>query len=198
MTSVLLLTLVLRGVLLLFDPPPVPVTGRDERVLPLPSGVTEVFAKNLLGCLPEVIVLDLSVSRLYKAGHLPGAAWTTRARLADALAIMTSESPDKQVVVLTGPGDGLLSLAAADIQRLRPDLSVQMLAGGIGAWMAGGYPVKTEAEHARWINPPNDVWSPPTEGKADPERAMRQYLEWEVALVDQVNREGLVSFNRLM
>ena len=184
------------------QPPIMPAIGCERPQLSLPAGAAEISAKEWAAKraddAAQTIVLDLSISRHYRAGHLPDAAWTTRARLADALSKMTAQQPDARTVLLTGPEDGLLLLAAQDVMRLYPDFSVLVLAGGVAAWMAAGYSVQAESEHACWIHTPDDVWVPPTEGKVNAQEAMQQYLDWEVGLVEQVNREGLVTFNRLI
>lgn len=196
MTAHWLLQLAWPSVSVVVAQAPDPVRGPDEQHWPLPAGVAEVSAKEWADNSVDSIVLDLSVSRVYKTGHLPGAAWTSRARLAEALDLLTAEQPDKKAVLLAGPGDGSLSFAAADVQRLRPDLSVSVLAGQPDSWLAAGLPVETD--NARWIHAPEDVWLAPSEGKVNPEQAMQQYLDWEVGLVDQVEREGLITFNKLM
>lgn len=191
-----LLQLGWRHVTVLAAQAPEPARGAGDEHWPLPVGVAEVSAKEWGDRSVDAIVLDLSLSRFYKTGHLPGAAWTTRARLADALELMIARHPDRKTVLLTGPGNGLLSLAAADVQRLRPELSVSVLAGGVASWMAAGLPIETD--DACWIHTPDDVWLAPSEGKVNAEQAMQQYLDWEVGLVDQVEREGLITFNKLM
>ncbi|MFK7963811.1 MAG: rhodanese-like domain-containing protein [Burkholderiaceae bacterium] len=202
MTAHWLLQMGWREVRLLVEAPARAATGRDVPHQSLPAGAAEISAKEWAAkradYAAQTIVLDLSVSRHYRAGHLPGAAWTTRARLAQALSTMMAQQPDARTVLLTGPGDGLLALAAQDVMRLHPEFSVLVLAGGVGAWMAAGHPVQGESEHACWIHAPDDVWVPPTEGKVNAQEAMQQYLDWEVGLVEQVNREGLVTFNRLI
>lgn len=196
MTAHWLLQLGWRDVRVLVAEAMKPASGSEQARWPLPAGVFEVSVKEWADKSADAMVLDLSASRYYKAGHLPGSAWTTRARLAFALESLSAQYPDRKTVLLTGPSDGLLSLAAADVRRLRPDLSVSVLAGGVGAWTAAGFPIETEP--ACWIHTPDDVWLAPSEGKVDAKQAMQQYLDWEVGLVGQVEREGLITFNKLM
>jgi hypothetical protein len=51
-----------------------------------------------------------------------------------------------------------------------------------------------ESGHTRMADPPTDVWYRPYDFKEDVEAAMRQYLDWEVDLVPQVERDGDASF----
>jgi hypothetical protein len=46
-------------------------------------------------------------------------------------------------------------------------------------------------------DPPTDVWYRPYDFKEDVEAAMRQYLDWEVDLVPQVERDGDARFSVL-
>ena len=42
---------------------------------------------------------------------------------------------------------------------------------------------------------PNDVWYKPYDHSDDvAEKHMREYLKWEVALVEQINRDPTVNF----
>lgn len=51
-------------------------------------------------------------------------------------------------------------------------------------WRDAGFEVETG--HVRMADPPTDVWYRPYDFKEDVEAAMRQYLDWEVDLVPQV------------
>ena len=43
-----------------------------------------------------------------------------------------------------------------------------------------------------------DVWFKPYESESDgtPEQAMQEYLEWEVALTEAVEKDGMLRFRR--
>jgi hypothetical protein len=67
------------------------------------------------------------------------------------------------------------------------DLGATALEGGTDAWRAAGLPVETG--ETRMLEPPEDVYYKPYDGKSQIEAAMRDYLEWEVALVEQIKRD---------
>ena len=69
-----------------------------------------------------------------------------------------------------------------------------MLAGGTRAWAAAGQPV--EQGVTRPTTAADDVWYKPYDHEGDQEKHMNAYLDWETALVDQIARDGTVSFRR--
>jgi 3-mercaptopyruvate sulfurtransferase SseA len=64
---------------------------------------------------------------------------------------------------------------------------VAALEGGTEAWRAAGYPL--EAGETRMLEPPEDVWYKPYDRQSQVEAAMQDYLQWEVALVEQISRD---------
>jgi len=131
------------------------------------------------------IVVDLDTSLGYREAHVPGARWTTRARLPDLAGNLAGQ------LVLTSRDGVLAHLAARDILKARPDVLV--LAGGTDAWKAAG--IATESGIDRRLEA-DDVWYKPYDQQAGVEQAMRDYLAWEVNLVAQIRREGDVGFRR--
>ena len=69
-----------------------------------------------------------------------------------------------------------------------------MGAAGRQRWFASGSRLQAgfevETGQVRMADPPTDVWYRPYDFKEDVEAAMRQYLDWEVDLVPQVERYG--------
>ena len=63
------------------------------------------------------------------------------------------------------------------------------------AWRDAKLPIETG--HTRMADPPTDVWYRPYDNKENVEAAMRQYLDWEVDLVPQVERDGDATFTVL-
>jgi rhodanese-related sulfurtransferase len=135
----------------------------------------------------ETLVIDLATSLDYKAGHIAGAWFAVRSRFAKGLAAV----PRNVMVVLTSPDGALARLAAADAAEAlgRP---VQVLRGGTQAWKALGLPLKAGAEHL--ADTPDDVWLRPYDREQGQEAAMKEYLSWEVDLVDQIRRDGDAVF----
>jgi rhodanese-related sulfurtransferase len=135
-------------------------------------------------------VLDLSTSLRFRARHLPGAWWAVRSRLAEARARV----PEATELVLTSE-DGLLArYAAREAAALWPHARVQVLAGGNAAWFAQGLP--TESGMANATTALDDVWYKPYdhEHESDYEKHARAYLDWEVALVEQIKRDPTIRF----
>ena len=137
----------------------------------------------------EAEVADVSLSRTYRSGHLPGARHGVRARLGRILA---DQSPGRLLVV-TADDETLARLAAADLTE-ELDAPVRCLEGGNGGWTAAGYPL-TGADPA-FLGAPDDVRVRVNEDEGGMEKAMNDYLTWEIGLVDDVARDGTAAWLR--
>src|SRR5579885_1207443 len=137
-----------------------------------------------------VLVLDLGTSLQFRDGHIPGARWAIRSRLA---AILSSLPVAREVVVTSGDGR-VAELGAGDLAELI-EIPVRVLDGGTAAWRAAGYPTASGTEHM--LCPLEDVWYRPYDRAQDREAAMKEYLSWEVDLVRQVERDGDARFRVL-
>jgi rhodanese-related sulfurtransferase len=136
-------------------------------------------------------VLDLSTSLKFRARHVPGAWWAVRSRLDEARA-KVGEATD----LVLASDDGLLAhLAAPEAAALWPRGRVQVLAGGNAAWFAAGLPAESGIG-ADGTTALDDVWYKPYdhEHDADYEKHARAYLDWEVALVEQIKRDPTIRF----
>jgi rhodanese-related sulfurtransferase len=131
----------------------------------------------------EVVAVDLALSKDYAAGHIPGAWFAVRARLATAFAGL----PGTGAIVLTSPDGTIARLAAPEASELtaRP---VKLLAGGTRAWAAAGLPLRQGLENM--ADERDDVWLKPYEEGGDQEANMRRYLAWELDLVERIERDG--------
>ena len=70
---------------------------------------------------------------------------------------------------------------------------MQVLTGGTNALdVAAGMGVTEGAEHLADVA--NDVWLRPYEKDWGVEDSMREYLTWEVGLVEQLQRDGTARF----
>jgi rhodanese-related sulfurtransferase len=145
-----------------------------------------------VGALRELLdrgaatVLDLDTSLAHKAGHIPGSRFAIRSRLADSLASIGGNGP----LVLTSADGVLAAFAAADIAG-RTDRSIRVLAGGTAAWRAAALPLV--AEVAVPVHPFEDLWLTPYHA-SDRLAAFREYLDWEIGLVAQLERDGTSRF----
>ena len=135
----------------------------------------------------EAEVMDVSLSRTYRSGHLPGARHGVRARLGRNLA----ERPHDRLLVVTGGDEALARLAAADLAE-EIDAPVRCLEGGNAGWTAAGYPL-TAADPA-FLDEPDDVRVRVNEDEGGMEKAMNDYLTWEIGLVDDVARDGTAAW----
>ena len=134
----------------------------------------------------EAVIVDLAPSRSYRQGHIPGAWFAIRARLAEALAKL----PAQGALVLTSEDGTTARSAAAELNTGRP---VKVLAGGTAAWQAAGLPLDTGM--GPLASEPDDVaLSARDRPPAERERYMREYLAWEVELVNQIARDSDCRF----
>ncbi len=135
----------------------------------------------------ETIVVDVGGSLAHRSGHIPGAWWAIRARLGEALDRLAGAGR----VVVTSEDGRLARLAAADLQA---ELSVPVvaLAGGTQAWSKAGLPLDKGIQRA--FHPESDIYHRPYDRTAGIEAAIQAYLDWEVALVEQVARDGTLEF----
>ena len=108
---------------------------------------------------------------------------------------MLKQQSGAKSIVLVSPDAEIAALAAPEATKAAGGLKVTILAGGMKAWRDAG--LATETGHTRMADPPTDVWYRPYDFKEDVEAAMRQYLDWEVDLVPQVDRDGTATFSVL-
>jgi 3-mercaptopyruvate sulfurtransferase SseA len=126
------------------------------------------------------------LSRHHRQGHIPGGWFAIRARLAEAL----DKLPVAGDLVLTSEDGTIARYAAAELRTRRP---VKVLAGGNAAWKAEGLPLETGM--ASLASEPDDVSvSARDRPPAERERYMREYLAWEVDLVNQIARDADCRF----
>ncbi|PJK29869.1 rhodanese-like domain-containing protein [Minwuia thermotolerans] len=137
-----------------------------------------------------VAVIDLADSLTFRRGHVPGALWGVRSRIGKCVA-----SLPVGMVMLTSPDGRLAHYAAADLAAARPDLVVRVLAGGTDAWIVSGRELEKGLD-GKTTTQVDDVWWKPYDHQGGVRQAMEDYLTWEVGLVAQVERDGLVEFRR--
>jgi rhodanese-related sulfurtransferase len=126
------------------------------------------------------IIVDLALSRQHRQGHIPGAWFAIRARLAEAL----EKLPAQGELVLTSEDGTIARYAAAELRTTR---QFKVLAGGTAAWKAAGLPLETGM--GKLASEPDDVALSARDRPADRERYMREYLAWEIDLVNQIARD---------
>jgi rhodanese-related sulfurtransferase len=137
-----------------------------------------------------ITVIDLSSSLRFRRRHIPGAWWAVRARLSSA-----REKIGMAANIVLTSDDGLIArFAAPEAAALWSQAQVRVLEGGNAAWFAAGLPAETGL--ARATTTLDDVWYKPYdhEHESDYEKHARAYLDWEVALVDQIKRDPAIRF----
>jgi rhodanese-related sulfurtransferase len=167
------------------------VVGDDPRVVAGLGEATCTFirATELNHALDkkQVTVIDLASSIEHREGHIPGALFAVRSRLASAVA----DIPLADSVVLTSPDGVLARLAAPELARLTTK-AVSVLEGGTTAWVKAGFTLAKGA--ASIAGEPDDVWYRPYDRDDNIERAMQAYLDWEIGLSAQIARDGDARF----
>ena len=130
-------------------------------------------------------VLDFSTSLRFHHRHIPGAWWVVRSRLDEAREKVGAADP----LVLTSEDGVLAQLAAPEVQALWPRANVSVLQGGNAAWKG-----PWESGHERATTARDDVWYKPYDHEAGFEEHARDYLAWEVALIEQIKRDPTIRF----
>ncbi len=134
-------------------------------------------------------VANLDSSLQHREGHIPGAWHVVRSRLKDQL----PKIPATPLLVFSAAEEALARLAAADASRLT-GAAVQVLAGGTPAWVAAGYALDTG--DTRMTGEADDLSYRALDRKDKVEEAMREYLKWEVELLDAVATDADFGFRR--
>lgn len=132
-----------------------------------PSALQALLAKN------AATVIDVGMSRAYKAGHIPGAWYAIRGRLDVDFGNVSAQGR----IVFTSE-DGVLAKFAAAEQ------GGAALEGGTAAWRSAGLEMVQGFE--RMASKPEDVRLAAREDPENVEAAMRAYLAWEINLVNQM------------
>lgn len=133
--------------------------------------------------------VNLDSSLQHREGHIPGAWHVVRSRLAAQL----SKIPATSLLVFSAAEEGLARLAAADAAALSAT-PVVVLAGGTPAWAAAGHPLETG--DTRMTGEADDLSYRALDRKENVEGAMREYLKWEIELVDAVANDPDFRFRR--
>ncbi len=137
-------------------------------------------------------VFDVDRRAAFEKRHIPGA----RFAVPDRLAHFVADLPEGHTVLITSP-DGLLARTVAAELAARTGRDARAIAGGTAAWAAAGLPVAAGDEGV--LTGDNDHWYSPY---AHSDLALRdagfqQYLDWELGLVAQLEREGATGIRLL-
>jgi rhodanese-related sulfurtransferase len=134
-------------------------------------------------------VVDLARSIEFREGHIPGALWGVRTRLA----ALAGRLPETGIVAVTSPdGNRLARLAVEEVADLTA-ARVGVLERGTAGWAAAGLPLEADR-----TDPPDaaciDVHLRPYDRNSGVEEAMQAYLAWEIDLLREIERDGDAAF----
>jgi rhodanese-related sulfurtransferase len=163
------------------------VPGLDDIKLPRiePAKLNELIQAK------KTTVIDFADSLRYKQGHIPGAWFAIRSRLAESI----RKFPDAPNFVVTGDNTALVTLAGRDLAKLSGK-PVSILAGGNAAWRKANLPLTKGFENLS--TEADNVWGTPGtwgffEGK-EFDKAAIDYRDWELQLPAQLERAGELKF----
>lgn len=172
------------------------MAGLTDEVVPGTGSVAvsdmgqEIAPAELAACLDdaETFVLDLGESRVHRKAHIPGAGWAIRSRIAETGPAL----PSNGRLVLTSADGRLAHLAVAEARELTK-AEVFVLSGGTDAWQNAGYRVEGDP-----YSPPDeaciDVYLRAYDRNTDVEAKMQEYIDWEIALIEQIENDRDVNF----
>jgi rhodanese-related sulfurtransferase len=137
----------------------------------------------------DCAAIDFATSLHYRDKHVPYAWWAVRARLAEVKTFVFNP----RALLLTSEDGVLARLAAPEAAALWPSAEISVLAGGNAAWFAAGLPIEKGLDRATTST--DDVWYKPYDHPGDVlKQHMQDYLDWEVALVEQIRRDPTIRF----
>ena len=129
-------------------------------------------------------VFDVDSRGAYERGHVPGARFAAPDRLAEFL-----PADPARAIVLTS-SDGVLAGAVAAELAWRTGRPVRYLLGGTRAWAAQGLALATGAQGVLTGDDDQSISPYLFEDLAARDQGFREYLDWELGLVAQLEREG--------
>jgi len=148
-------------------------------------------------------VIDVGPSPRYRAGHVPGAAWSPREDLRPQPGRLVLTSPDGYLAAFAAAEVAAAEVAAAEVTAAEVTAAevtgaggdVRVLDGGTDGWARSGRPLQPGP--GELLSPDVDVYRRPYEGTGAGPEAMQAYLDWEYGLVAQLERDGTHHFNVL-
>lgn len=167
------------------------VTGPEPvRVLAVYPPAPQVSVQQAHRLLEEgrAAVFDVDSRSAFEKQQIAGARFSAPDRLPSFAASVAQD----QAILITSP-DGVLARTVAAELAVRTGRDVRAITGGTAAWGAAGLPV---AQGAEGVLTGDDDHSYSPYGFQDLEQrnaGFREYLDWELGLVAQLEREGSVG-----
>ncbi|KQP13603.1 rhodanese-like domain-containing protein [Pseudorhodoferax sp. Leaf267] len=158
---------------------------------PAAAAIAPVQAQALLAA-GQAVVFDVERRAAFEKRHIAGARFS----VPDRLPAFVAELPVAQAVLVTSP-DGVLARTVAAELAARTGRDVRALTGGTAAWAAAGLPVEQGGEGV--LTGDDDHWYSPYHHAdlAQRDAGFQQYLDWELGLVGQLEREGATGIRLL-
>jgi rhodanese-related sulfurtransferase len=166
--------------------------GRGDAAMPtLPAAaiISAAEASVLLGDGAAAIALGPSAA--FRAGHPSGAVWTIRPRLPHLPARLL----DMRRIVVFAEDVAVAKLAMADLAELS-QAQVAIVDGGVAAWHKAGFPIVETQD-----DPPDSeridfiFWNHDRHDSSESSRrAMQNYLQWELDLPGEIEKDGMSGF----
>ena len=133
----------------------------------------------------EVALVDLRPGMAFRAGHIAGARWSIRPRLADDL------RGETRPLVLVADDPALAAWAAAS--ELSDPAAPLLLEGGMAAWRAAGLPLEATPAQPSDADCIDYLFFVHDRHDGNKEAA-RRYLAWETGLVAQLDAQERAAF----
>ena len=134
----------------------------------------------------NIICLDRSLSCREK--HPKGSWFSIRSKLAKDLVSNNIDAP----LIFISTDMRVSALAALDMAKHKNGVSI--VEGGVAAWEKAGLTLEGGLNNV--LSVPNDVYlrAYDREDPVEVEKAMNEYLTWELGLVEQISRPGGTNF----
>ncbi len=136
----------------------------------------------------DVQVLDVERSARFREGHIEDARHGVRGHLESVI----NDMRDFSHLVITSE-DGRLALCAVAEAEQMTEAKVSVLEGGNQAWQAAGFELLAGTDGLDSY--PLDAYLRPYDRDESVEKAMWDYLDWEVELVNRIERDGSLKFH---
>jgi rhodanese-related sulfurtransferase len=155
-----------------------------QAAAPEPASIAAKELEDKLG-VGSAQIIDLRASMSYRKEHIDGAVWSIRPRVATV-------ADARKMVVLVADDPGIAALAALDLADAGVR-NVRMVDGGHAAAKAAGLKVAATPGDPADADCIDFLFFTAKRHEGD-EAAARQYLEWEIGLVDQLDAQERGSF----
>lgn len=151
--------------------------------------ISQLRAEEIAALNP--VILDCQLSTRRRKQHIAGSIWVLRGRVdLDALAAHAAGRP----ILITGPDPRLAALIAADLMAVETFKGAQIYVLEAGQDLKDLPGARVETGMGETVSPIEDLYYRPYDRDHGVEQAMHAYLNWEIALIEQFERDGTLKF----